>query len=166
MVTHPAPPQTRTCAINAYGSSSRAAAAPGAVQWGSGDTIGEHKVSLVCLAHWKPCSTSPSLPWVPWALVPHLHRYYATLRLPSCPSRVASLVARFPIPCVLPWFVVSLPGSGPRGKAPRIPPGLLVTRSPIPGMSSRRQVALPSSRVPPMETCPALRPRWCPGDLP
>src|SRR5712692_5566061 len=27
VVTHPAPPQTRTCAINAYGSSSRAAAA-------------------------------------------------------------------------------------------------------------------------------------------
>src|SRR6266581_7363200 len=27
MVTHPAPPQTRTCAIHAYGSSSRAAAA-------------------------------------------------------------------------------------------------------------------------------------------
>ena len=118
MVTHPAPPQTRTCAIHAYGSSSRAAAAPGAVQWGSGDTIGERKVSLVSLAHWKPCSTSPSLPWVPWALVPHLPQYSATLRLPSYPSRVASLVARFPIPCVLPSFVVSLPGSGPRGKLP------------------------------------------------
>ena len=32
-----------------------------------------------------------SLPWVPWALVPHLHRYYALLRLPPYPSRVASL---------------------------------------------------------------------------
>jgi hypothetical protein len=48
MVTHPAPPQTRTCAMNAYGSSSRASATPTAVQWGSGDTIGEPKVSLVC----------------------------------------------------------------------------------------------------------------------
>ena len=48
------------------------------------------------------CSTSPSLPWVAWASLPHLRRYYAPLRLPPCPSRVASLVARFPIPCVLP----------------------------------------------------------------
>ena len=29
MVAHPAPPQTRTCAMHAYGSSSRASAAPG-----------------------------------------------------------------------------------------------------------------------------------------
>jgi len=43
-----------------------------------------------------------SLQWVPWALVPHLHRYYALLRLPPYPSQVASLVARFPIPCLLP----------------------------------------------------------------
>ena len=97
MVTHPAPPQIRTCAINAYGSSSRAAAALGAVQWGSGDTIGEHRVSLVYLTHWKPCSTSPSLPWVPWALVPHFHRYYATLRLPPVPlgSLHLSLASRY-----------------------------------------------------------------------
>ena len=32
-----------------------------------------------------------------------------------CPSRVASLVARFPLPCVLPSFVVSLTGSCPGG---------------------------------------------------
>ena len=48
------------------------------------------------------CPTSPSLPWVAWASLPHFPRYYATLRLPPCPSRVASLVARVPIPCVLP----------------------------------------------------------------
>src|SRR6266849_5299707 len=53
------------------------------------------------------CSTSPSLPWVAWASLPHLHWYYTTLRLPPCPSQVASLVARFPIPCVLLLFVVS-----------------------------------------------------------
>src|SRR5262249_30884087 len=42
-----------------------------------------------------------SLQWGPWATVPHLPRYYAPLRLPSDPSRVASLGARFPIPCLL-----------------------------------------------------------------
>src|SRR5882672_12842440 len=108
MVTHPAPPQTRTWAMHAYGSSSRASAAPYAVPWGSGDTMGEHKVSLVCLPTGTLCSTAPSLPWVAWASLPHLHRYDAPLRLPPCPSRGPSLVARSPIPCVLPWFVVSL----------------------------------------------------------
>ena len=34
------------------------------------------------------------------------------------------------------------------------------------GLWSRRQVALPSSRVPPLKTCPALRPRWCPAHSP
>jgi hypothetical protein len=101
MVTHPAPPQTRTCAIHASGSSSKAAAARNAVQWVSGHMSGEHGVSLVLLARWKPCSTSPSLPWVPWASVPHRRRYYATLRLPSGPLRVLRVVARSLIPCVL-----------------------------------------------------------------
>ena len=72
------------------------------------------------------------------------------------------------LPDTLRAFIVrGLPhGLGTTGKAPRIPPGLLVTRSPTPGISSRRQVALPSSRVPPVETCPALRPRWCPAHSP
>src|SRR4029453_6757421 len=49
-----------------------------------------------------------SLPWVPWASVPHLPRYDAPLSLPHCPSQGASLVARVPIPCPLP-FVRALP---------------------------------------------------------
>jgi len=32
--------------------------------------------------------------------------------------------------------------------------------------SARRQLALPSSQALLMKTCPALRPRWCPVDLP
>ena len=48
------------------------------------------------------CSTAPSLPWVAWASLPHLPWYYAPLRLPPCPSRGPSLVARSPIPCLLP----------------------------------------------------------------
>jgi len=81
------------------------------------------------------------------------------------PSQVASLVARFPIPCVLLAFVVS-PQASLSGRSAQTAPGPLVTRSPNPGMSSRRQMALPSSRVPPVKTCPALRPRWCPAHSP
>src|SRR5713101_4239632 len=111
------------------------------------------------------CPTAPSLPWVAWASLPHFPRYYAPLRLPPCPSRGPSLVARSPLPCVVLWFVVFPKGSLP-GRSAQTAPGLLVTRSPSPGISSRRQVALPSSRVPPLKTCPALRPRWCPAHLP
>src|SRR5215831_18186476 len=71
------------------------------------------------------CPTAPSLPWVAWASLPHLPRYYAPLRLPPCPSRVASLGARFPIPCVLPTFVVSPQGSLP-GRSAQTAPGPLV----------------------------------------
>ena len=53
-----------------------------------------------------------------------------------------------------------------RGGSPPTTPGPLVSRSPNPAMWSRRQVALPSFRVPPVKTCPALRPRWYPGHSP
>jgi hypothetical protein len=62
-------------------------------------------------------------------------------------------------------FVVSPAGSWP-GRKPPTPPGPFVTRSPTPGMWSRRQVALPSSRVTPVAACHALRPRWCPRHSP
>ena len=52
------------------------------------------------------------------------------------------------------------------GRSAQTTPGPLVTRSPSPGLSSRSQVALPSSRVPPVKTCPALRPRWRPAHSP
>ena len=82
-----------------------------------------------------------------------------------CPSRVASLVARFPIPRLL---------HGVRG----VPIGLMAWVKPpgharafghpVPqsGSCARRQVVLPSSRVTPVKTCPALRPRWCPAHSP
>src|SRR6266705_617637 len=107
------------------------------------------------------CSTAPSLPWVAWASLPHLRRYYAPLRLP--PPRLGGLHLSLaaPIPCLLPYV---------RG----LPEGLMVWSQrpdharafgqPVPhsGPLTRRQMALPSSRVPPLKTCPALRPRWCP----
>jgi hypothetical protein len=51
-------------------------------------------------------------------------------------------------------------------EAPRQRQGFWSPGLPIPGISSRRQMALPSSRVPPVKTCPALRPRWCPVHSP
>jgi hypothetical protein len=107
------------------------------------------------------CPTAPSLPWVAWASLPHLRRYDAPLRLP--PPRLGGLhLSRAaPIPCLLPYV---------RG----LPEGLMVWSKrpdharafgqPVPhsGPLTRRQMALPRSRVPPLKTCPALRPRWCP----
>src|SRR5712691_13381843 len=84
----------------------------------------------------------------------------------TSPSQVASLVARFPIPCVLPSFVVSHTGSWPGGSS-RSRQGLWSPGPPLlRALSSRRQGALPRSHVPPLETCPALRPRWCPAHSP
>ena len=108
---------------------------------------------------------SPSLQWVAWASLPHLHQYYAPLRLPHCPSRVASLVARFPIPCVLRW-VCGVPYGLVLGL--KLPNHARAFGRPVPqsGICARRQRALPSSRVTPVDTCPALRPRWGPSDSP
>jgi hypothetical protein len=83
----------------------------------------------------------------------------------TCASRGSSLVACSPIPCLLPSFVVSPQGSWP-GRSAQPTPGPLVTRSPTPGVCARTPMALPSSRVPPLKTCPALRPRWCPAHSP
>ena len=165
MVTHPAPPQTRTCAIHAYGSSSRAAAAPGAVHWSAVVRVGELNVSPLSPA--SGCSARRRLP-SRGSLGPHFPTFVGTLRRYDCPLSLSGRFACRSLPDTLRAFMVrGLPhGLGTSGKAPRIPPGLLVTRSPPPGISSRRQVALPSSRVPPVKTCPALRPRWCPAHSP
>src|SRR4029453_7297592 len=65
------------------------------------------------------------------------------------PSRGSSLVARSPIPGVLPSFVVSPQGSWP-GRSAQPTPGLLVTRSPMPGLS---QGARWLSHVPEFPLC-------------
>ena len=46
-------------------------------------------------------------------------------------------------------------------EAPRPRQGLW-SPGPQSGSVTRRQQALPSSQVPPVSACPALRPRWCP----
>src|SRR5262245_4729743 len=111
------------------------------------------------------CPTAPSLPWAAWASLPHLPWYYAPLRLPPPHLRGLHLSFAAPIPCLLPSFVVSLTGSCPRGSS-RARQGFWSPGPPVRAWGSRRQVALPSSRVTPMATCPALRPRWCPVPSP
>src|SRR5215813_7274043 len=95
-------------------------------------------------------------------MVPHLRWYYALLRLPRCPSPGASLVAHSLIPCLLrclrgvPYELVYWAKLPPHARA----------FGPRAGSMTRRHVALPSSRVVPVKTCFALRPRWCPEHSP
>jgi hypothetical protein len=101
--------------MNAYGSSSRASATPTAVQWGSGDTIGERKVSLVC----QPTARSarrrlPSR----GSLGSHFPTFRGTIRRYDCHHAPLgelhlSLASRYLV--CFQTFVVSLPGSCPGG---------------------------------------------------
>ena len=95
------------------------------------------------------------------------HRYYAPLRLPF--ARLGSLRFSLSFPdtltCSLSFLsrfrlVISV-GSHP------MTPRLLVIQYPCSsGAPGGRQMALPSSRVVPLNVCPALRPRWCPARSP
>ena len=82
-----------------------------------------------------------------------------------CPSRGASLLARFPIPGRLPAV-----RGVPCGRMPWVqPPGhARACGPPVPpsGHGARRPVVLPRSRVAPGTTCPALSPRWSPAHAP
>ena len=75
-----------------------------------------------------------------------------------------------PVPWCNAWLFVFLParaglGSSARRVARRMP-GCWLGRSPCRPLLPRRREALPSSRVTPVNTCPALRPRWCPARSP
>ena len=89
-----------------------------AVQWGSGDTIGERRVSLVCLPIAR--SARRRLP-SRGSLGPHFPTFIGTIRRYDCPLSLseASLVARLPD---------TLPASRVRG----VPHGL-ATRGKPPG---------------------------------
>ena len=82
------------------------------------------------------------------------------------PSRVASLVARGPIPCLLPPFVSRRAGRWPSEAANQRRGSWSAGTPALPARLTRRPLALPSSRVPPLTPCPALRPRWSPDHLP
>jgi hypothetical protein len=82
-----------------------------------------------------------------------------------CPSPGASLVARALIPCLF-RCVRGVPRGLVSWSKP--PDHARAFDHPVPhsGNVTRRQMALPSSRVTPMKACPALRPRWCPTHSP
>ena len=71
------------------------------------------------------CPTSPSLPWVAWASLPHVQRYYATLRLPPVLLGVLRLSL---VPRYLACF--------PRSWSPRRARGLVEAPSPRQGFWS------------------------------
>ena len=119
MVAHPAPPQTRTCAMHASGSSSRAAAAPGAVHWPAVVRVRELKVSPLSPA--SGCSARRRLP-SRGSLGPQFPTFPSTMRRYDChpaPLEVLRLSLASPIPCLLPSFVVSQMGSSPGGSPRR-----------------------------------------------
>ena len=101
------------------------------------------------------------------SLGPPFPTFVGTMRRYDChlPSQGASLVARRPD---------TLPASLVRGLSAgfatwsKHPDHARAFGRPVPqsGSETRREVALPSSRVPPVKTCPALRPRWCPAHSP
>lgn len=85
------------------------------------------------------------------------------------PSRIASLLARSPIPLGLPFRLCpTLKWLTDNGRSSPISAGslghpvLLIFRN----LPSRRLLALSSPRVTPMNTCPVPRPRWCPLNSP
>lgn len=120
-VAQPGPPQIRTCAIHASGSSVHQChrtgteleltehEQPNALRWSSGYLgLGAH-----CLAQFSLqllfCPASPSLQWVPWASVPHLLSLLSCRRLSvlcsaktaGSPSRTLHSSLRVAIPCLL-----------------------------------------------------------------
>jgi hypothetical protein len=101
-------------------------------------------------------SAAPSLQRLPWASVRRLGRYHELLRLlrtplprsglprPGVPGTTGSFFAQSAVPV-----------------ANRASPGGLIRGSALasPALVSRKPADLPSSRVSPVNACPALRPR-------
>ena len=146
-----------------------------AIAWSFVETVGDLEVSLIFPSSRTLCPASPSLQWVAWASLPLLLRYYPqdylfVLRY-DChlPVSVSYALARSPIPGLQPLVFVSLLTCRlVRGRLP-LPNARAVWSSGSPlssGLSTRKQMALPSSQSTPVSACPALRPRWCPQSSP
>ena len=82
-----------------------------------------------------------------------------------------SAFGSLPVPWADALCFVSLPAcarvGSSAGHVNQLTPGCWLRRSPLlRRLLPRRREALPSSRVTPLNACPALRPRWCPARLP
>ena len=82
-----------------------------------------------------------------------------------------SAVCSLPVPWVDALCFVFLPACAKVGSSAvrvgQLTPGCWLRRSPfVRPFCPRRREALPSSRVTPLNPCPALRPRWCPARSP
>ena len=134
------------------------------VYWPAVVRVGELKVSPLCPA--SGCAARRRLP-SRGSLGPHFPTFLGTMRRYDCHLPVSGSFTCRSFPATLPASIVrGLPYGLVAGRKLPVTPGPLVTRSPTPGLSSRRPMALPSSRVPPVKPCPALRPRWCPAHSP
>ena len=134
------------------------------VHWPAVVRVGELEVSPLSPA--SGCSARRRLP-SRGSLGPHFPTFLGTMRRYDCHLPVSGSFTCRLFPDTLPASIVrGLPYGLVAGRKLPVTPGPLVTRSPNPGMTSRRPVALPRSRVPPLKTCPALRPRWCPAHSP
>jgi hypothetical protein len=90
--------------------------------------VGDLEVSPLFPPIGTVCPPSPSLPWVAWASLPHLLRYYARLRLPR--ALLGSLRFRS-LPNTLAAPSVCVPSAGSLAAGSCLPtPGLLVSRYP------------------------------------
>jgi len=132
VVAHPAPPQTRTCAMHASGSSGRATA----TRLQSAGLLLSGLVSSMSLPCLPPADALPDGAFPPvgrLGLTSPLSSVLCAATTATSPSQGASLVARHPdtlpasMVCGVPEGLVT------RGKL-QATPGLLVTRSPNPGM--------------------------------
>ena len=134
VVAHPAPPQIRTCAIHAYGSSSRAAAAPGAVHWPAVVRVGELYVSPLSPA--SGCSARRRLP-SRGSLGPHFPTFFGTMLHYDCPLPVSGRFACHSRPDTLRASVRSWcpHRARVRVEAPRARQGFWSSGPPFPGVA-------------------------------
>jgi hypothetical protein len=143
------------------------------------DTVGDPGVSPIGPSRKTLCPASPSLQWVPWAVGsppsrPGTQRsqpaVLCSAKTANGPPRGRSVLPLLPrslgsrlLLCV-PWSPKARVKGGRFLSTPGVFPVLGGT--PTPDLYPRRPLALPSSRVTPVEACPALRPRWCPAYSP
>ena len=127
--------------------------------------MSELGVSLVYRTHWHALPDVAFPPVGRLGLTSPRATVVGDATTATWPSRGAALVARPPIPGLL-LAVCGLP-AGLVAWAKR-PAHARACGHPVPqsGSVTRRQRALPRSRVPPLQTCPARRPPWCPAHAP